>query len=179
MKKLAVLFLLLLSGLCLFGQEELPSGYKGIKLGMTIDEVKEALIKDYQFGYRGDRDVSLMPDQQKVLIETDTSRTVPSSFLDKCWFQFYENKLYVITINVKQTKMDHYSIFSTLTKKYGNPDSLNPEKSEWQNDSVIFSLERPLTLKYTDKKVYDRIMDQAQVANTAQEMSAQSFLEGL
>lgn len=179
MKKPVVLFLAIFCTISAFCQEELPFGYKNIRLGMSLDEVKECLLKDYQFGYRGDRDVSLMPDHQKILIETDTFRTAPSSFLDKCWFQFYEDKLYIITINVKQSKMDHYSIFSTLTKKYGNPTSFNPEKSEWQDDKVIFCLERPLTLKYTDKKVYEKIMNEVNVANTAQEMSAQSFLEGL
>lgn len=75
--------------------------------------------------------------------------------------------------------MDHYSIFSTLSKKYGNPVNINPQKSEWSNDSVIMTLERPLTLKYTDKKVYEKLMEESLVQNTAQEMSAKAFLEGL
>ena len=179
MKKIIVLFLTFLCASLAFSEDSLPSGYRNIKLGMTLDEVKEALKKDFQFGYRGERDVSLMPDHQKVLIETDTTKTAPSSFLDKCWFQFYEDKLYIITINVNQNRMDHYSIFSTLSKKYGTPKSLNPQKSEWSDDSVILTLERPLTLKYTDKKVYEKLMEESLVQNTAQEMSAQAFLEGL
>ena len=71
---------------------------------MSLDDVKELLQKDTRFGYRGDRDVSLLPGENRVLIETDTSRTAPYSYLDRCWFQFYEDKLYTITINMNRDK---------------------------------------------------------------------------
>jgi hypothetical protein len=158
--------------------QTLPDGFEGITLGMTVDEVKSALLKNLEFGYRGDRDVSLLPGENRVLIETDASRT-GYSYLSRCWFQFYQDKLYIITINLNQEKMDHYSIFSTLCKKYGNPNSLDPEKSLWQNDTVIMTLERPLTLKYTDKAVFDKLQNESLVNKSAQEMSRDEFLEGL
>lgn len=177
------IFVLLSCVFCLtagvFSQEALPGGYSKISLGMTVDEVKEALKKDGQFGYRGERDVSLLPGENRTLIETDTSKTAPYSFLDRCWFQFYEDRLYIITINIKSEKMDHYSVFKTLTDKYGNPDSLNPSKSEWSNDSVIMTLERPLTIKYTDKKVFDELQNQSLVNKSATEQTRDSFLGGL
>ncbi len=172
------LIFILVSG-TLTAKEALPSGYHNITLGMTMEEVKAALKKDPQFGFRGDRDVSLLPGENRSLIETDTSRTAPWSFLEKCYFQFYEGKLYIITVNVRQTKMDHYSIFSTLCEKYGSPDSLNPEKSLWQNDSVTMTLERPLTLKYTDKKISDKLKEESRVLKSGEEMSRDLFLEGL
>ena len=162
-----------------FAQESLPSGYKNIKFGMTVDEVKDALSKDFNFGFRGDRDVSLLPGENRTLIETDTSRTAPYSFLDRCFFQFQDGKLYTITLNLKKSKTDHYSIFSTLTEKYGLPDYLSPEKSEWKNDSVIMTLERPLTLKYTDKKVFDDLQSKAMVRKSAQEQAHEDFLDEL
>ena len=183
LKKRAVLFIfsVLSAFFCsqLFAEEALPSGYRNVKLGMSIEEVKSALLSNPQFGYRGDRDVSLLPGENRVLIETDTSRTAPGSYLDRCYFQFYEEKLYIITINLKRSKMDHYSVFSTLCKKYGEPSQLNPEKSVWVNDSVIMSLERPLTLKYTDKKVFDSLQEQSKVEKSAAEITRENFLEGL
>lgn len=159
--------------------QNLPSGFRKIQLGMTLEEVKLALQKDSQFGYRGDRDVSLLPSDNQTLIETDTSRTAPYSFLDRCWFQFYEGRLYTITLNLKQEKLDHYSIFSTLCQKYGNPNSLDPEKSEWKNDSVIMTLERPLTLKYVDKNVFDELLEKSLVEKSAQEITREMFLDEL
>ena len=162
-----------------FSQEALPFGYKGITLGMTVDQVKEALLKDPQFGYRGDRDVSLLPGENRVLIETDASRYAPSSYLERCWFQFNEGKLYIITINMKTDKLDHYSVYDSLCKKYGNPTSLNPQKSVWQDNRVIISLERPLTLKYTDRAVFEKLLNDSLVQSSAEEMTREQFLEGL
>ena len=163
----------------LAAQNSLPGGYAGIKLGMSIDEVKEALQKDGQFGYRGERDVSLLPGENRELIETDTSRTAPYSFLDRCYFQFNEGRLYIITINIKPEKMDHYSVFSKLCEKYGLPTTLNPSKSEWVNGSVIMALERPLTIKYTDKKVFDSLQEKSLADKAVIEKSQDHFLEGL
>ena len=86
---------------------------------------------------------------------------------------------YSILTNMNQEKMDHYSVFSTLTKKYGNPNALNPKKSTWENSKVIMALERPLALKYTDKIVADQIKNQALVDKTAMEKIREQFLEGL
>ena len=179
------LFILLTAGSFSYAQssskktEELPNGYKEIRLGMSVDEVKNALKADPYFGYRGDRDVSFLPGRDKILIETNTYKTAPFSFYERCWFHFYDGKLYIITINLKPAKIDHYSIYSTLTEKYGNPDSLNPEKSTWENDSVIMSLERPLTLKYTDKVTFEKLQNESVVKKSAEEISRQKFLDEL
>ena len=68
-KRIIVLtaFSALLVSLCgnLFA-EDLPHGYKNIVLGMSLEETKENLIKDPDFGYHGDRDVSLIPHSSKT-----------------------------------------------------------------------------------------------------------------
>ena len=65
--------------------EALPKGYRSIVLGMDFEAVKDALKKDGLFGYRGERDVSLLPGENRVLIETSST-----GYLARCWFQFYE-----------------------------------------------------------------------------------------
>ena len=75
--------------------------------------------------------------------------------------------------------MDHYSVFSTLCKKYGNPQSLDPEKSVWQNEGIIMSLERPLTLKYTDRAVFESLQKESLVQKSGEEVSRDIFLKGL
>lgn len=156
----------------------LPYGYGNIKIGMTVDEVKSILKEDKQFGYRGERDVSMLPNSDQVLIETDASKA-KDSFLERCWFQFYEGKLYIVTININREKMDHYSVFDTLCKKYGNPQSLNPEKSVWRNSSIIMSLEKPLVLRYTDRQVSEQLLNESSVEKSSAEKSRDSFLNGL
>ena len=154
--------------------QPLPNGYSTVKLGMTLEEVKSALLRDSDFGYRGDRDVSLLPGENRQIIETKGG-----SFLDNCWFQFYDDYLYIISINVNQEFMDYYSIFSTLCKKYGNPIYLDPEKATWEDEDVILSLEKPLCLKYTDAKISGQILEQAEVQQATIEYLRQGFLDSL
>ena len=146
---------------------------------MSFEQVKKALRDNLDFGYRGDRDVSLLPGENRMLIETDASTYAGFSYLERCWFQFYEDKLYIITINIDREKMDHYSIFDALCKKYGNPDSVSPEKSVWKNKRVTMSLERPLTLKYVDQERFDSLQKKSKVNPTGTEVTREMFLEGL
>ena len=152
----------------------LPYGYSTVQLGMTLEETQTALIRDPDFGYRGERDVSLLPGENRQIIETKGG-----SFLDNCWFQFYDDYLYIISINVNQEFMDYYSIFSTLCKKYGNPIYLDPEKATWEDEDVILSLEKPLCLKYTDAKISSQILEQAEVQQATIEYLRQGFLDSL
>ena len=155
----------------------LPTGFKNISLGMTLQETKEELLRNPDFGYHGDRDVSLVPGSNQILIETDTSLNLSPSFLTRSWFQFYEDKLYIITFNFNRNKIDYYSIFTTLSKKYGEPDSLAPQKSVWQNDEVTVILEKPLSIKYIDKKTYDELSNYSNISKSAEENVRQMFLD--
>ncbi|MFA6855640.1 MAG: hypothetical protein WCR31_00395 [Treponema sp.] len=157
----------------------IPGGYGGITLGMSLDEVKDKLMKNSSFGYHGDRDVSLLPGENRILIETDSAAGHVDSFLERCYFQFYNNRLYIIIININTEKIDHYSVFSTLCKKYGDPVSLSPEKSVWKNNDVTMSLERPLSLKYVDNKVFAELNNKSLVQKSGTEMTQDMFLEGL
>jgi hypothetical protein len=157
-------------------QAALPRGYAGISLGMTQEEVSAALKNNIAFGYRGERDVSLLPATRQTIIETPGGA---GSFFARSWFQFYEDKLYIITINLNPAKADHYSTFTSLLGKYGEPVSITPDKSVWQNAEVIMSLEKPLTLKYVDAEVFARLAEDSAAQQTVEEQLYKDFLEGL
>ena len=159
--------------------KDLPNGYGDITLGMSLEQAKDALKKNPEFGYHGDRDVSLLPGENRVLIETDADRGFGSNFLNRCWFQFSEDLLYIMLINVNKEKMDYYSIFTNLCEKYGNPDSLSPEKAVWKNDTVTMSLEKPLTLKYVDNKKFEELQNKSNVKPGHVEITRDDFLSGL
>jgi|GEM_PF-278354 len=159
---------------------EAPSGSFGdVSIGMDVKSVKEALLKDRRFGYQGERDVSLLAGENNTLIETDAARFSPYPWLDRCWFQFRDDKLYVMSINMNQEKLDHYSVFSALCEKYGAPTTLNPEKAEWVGSDVIVDLERPLCLKYTDRATFEKIQAESNVEETVAEQNRAQFLQGL
>ncbi|WP_385990664.1 hypothetical protein [Treponema lecithinolyticum] len=152
----------------------LPQSYRSIKLGMSVEETKKALKADSLFGYRGERDVSLLPGENRMLIETSSD-----GYLERCWFQFYEDKLYTIILNFNPEKMDFYSIFNRLLSKYGEPENLSPEIVRWQDERVLLSLERPISVKYIDREVFDKLADMSRVEQTVFENIRDGILEAL
>ena len=184
-KRIFALVLFSLCSLTAFSQSKekqskaVSKGFGGVELGMSVDECKRALKANTEFGYNGDRDVSLLPGENRILIETDALQGHRYSFLERCWFQFYNDKLYIITINVNRERMDHFSIFDALCKKYGNPLTVSPEKSVWKKGDYVMSLERPLTLKYMDQKTFDELQNKSLVSPSATEYNREDFLKGL
>lgn len=150
----------------------LPMGFRGITLGMSFDEVETLLQKDFMFGYRGQRDISLLPTENRLIIETKGN-----SFLSNCSFQFYEDKLYTIIINCNPQKMDYYSLYKTMSDKYGQEDYLDTEKIIWENEAVMISLERPVSMKYVDKVVFEKLKKAETVQKSGEEILRKLFLE--
>lgn len=179
LKKTIIYFsIFLLSGVYFYANE-LPHGYKDVILGMSLEETKDALLKEPDFGYHGERDVSLIPHTNKVLIETDAEKGLGSNFLSRCWFQFHNNQLFTITININTNKMDYYSVFTTLCKKYGEPQNFDPNSATWKNEDVTMSLEKPLTLKYIDNKLFEDTQNYSNVPSSPQELTQEMFLDAL
>ena len=156
---------------------DLPDGYGDVHLGMSLKEAKIQLLKNSDFGYSGDRDVSLLPGDARILIETNATGGRGSPFLTQCWFQFYNEQLYIITININPQKTDYYSLFTTLCNKYGEPQELDPQKAVWKNNEITMQLEKPLAVKYIDNETFDMLKNAATVEKSYEEKSQQMFLE--
>ncbi|HEC61242.1 MAG TPA: hypothetical protein ENI27_03195, partial [bacterium] len=156
-----VLFLLLVLAFSLFSQSAgpaavpaLPKGFRTIELGLSMSMVKERLLADPLYAYRGDPDVSFLPAGEQSLIECNGN-----SYLKRAFFQFHEDRLYIIILSLEQEKIDYYTLYKTLIGKYGDADTLNPSAVVWSSAKVRFSLEKPLMVKYIDKVVFDTIQD--------------------
>ena len=89
-----------------------PDTYRGIQLGMSLDEVKEVLKTEPVFGYRGERDVSMIPNPDRTLIET-----FGTGYIKKAWFQFSEDKLYIMTVVLDSDNV-RLSLEKPLSVKY-------------------------------------------------------------
>ena len=152
--------------------QPLPAGFRGITLGMGLDDVKKALKADPLFLYRGDPDVSFLPRTHQYLIEC-----AGATFLRRAYFQFSDSRLYIMILLLDPQRLDHYSMFSALSAKYGPPASLSPQETVWQNDSVRFSLERPLTVKYIDRKVFGANLEAGKAPNDLDQLSREKFIE--
>lgn len=154
--------------------EELRTGFRGIQLGMSIEDAKNALGTDPNFDYRGDPDVSLVPSSGRPIIETGGV-----AFVDRAILQFTDDRLYVLTLILNESRLDFFSVFSEFSGRYGNPDSLDPGQAVWESESVRISLERPVTVKYIDVELFNGIVEAGVLEESLEEMTRERFLEQL
>lgn len=150
----------------------LPNGFGLIELGMDLGKVKELLKEDSYFAYRGDPDVSFIPREKQRLIEC-----AGYSFISRGLFQFYEKKLYIISLELNQDRIDFFTMYRTLKGKYGNSGSLSPSKITWSNENIQLSLERPLTVKYIDISVFNKLKKRGKAGEDRQKQSMEEFLD--
>jgi len=148
-----------------------PTSYRKVTLGSSMDGVKQALLADPLFGYRGERDVSLLSGENRTLIET-----FGTAFITRAWFQFSDDKLYIMTFNLDAEKVDYYSIYSHLVEKYGEPVTMDPRKSIWDDGKVTMSLERPLTLKYVDDEIFKKLLEKDTTVKATSDITRESFI---
>ncbi len=141
---------------------------------MDRDTVIAALKKDPIFAYRGPEDLSLLPSPNQSLIEV-----AGLSFVRRGYFQFYEGKLWTMILELDPDKVDHYSVYTSLVQKYGEPASIDPKESRWEDGTTRMALERPLSLRYMDMTVYAKLRDAAGAKESARELDRQGFLGGL
>ncbi|MDR3337236.1 MAG: hypothetical protein LBT16_08545 [Treponema sp.] len=151
---------------------ELPASYRGFSLGMEAEDLKGALQKDALFNFRGDRDISFLPNREQSLIET-----TGFSFVRRAFFQLRDGKLFVMAFNLDTGLVDHYSVYTSFVKKYGEPVSLNPQEAVWESRAVRISIERPLTVKYIDKEVFADVIAESETGTSSELYLRQEFLD--
>jgi hypothetical protein len=150
----------------------LPRGYRTITLGMGIEELKEALRRDTEaYLFREDRDVYHVPLRNENYVET-TGR----GFIKRGFFQLKDASLFVISLELNTDRMDYYSVFTTFRERYGEPASLDPQKATWESETVRVSVERPLTVKYIARAVFDTILAEAEAGKSAETVLRENFL---
>ncbi len=153
------------------GAADLPRGFRGIELGMSLEEVKGLLRQDPLFDYRGDADVSLLPLARQTLIECPGT-----AFLERAYLQFEGDRLFVLILDMDPKRLDWYTLYSSLSAKYGDAARISPADAVWISDGVRLSLEKPLTVKYIDRPVFERLRDQGKAEETLRDLSRERFL---
>jgi hypothetical protein len=154
------------------GPETLPRNFRELSLGMALDDLKAALIGDSLFNFRGDRDVSFLPVRNQSLVET-----TGSSFVRRAFFQLREGNVFIMAFALNTAIVDHYSVFTSFVKKYGEPSSLDPKQAVWESGETRIAIERPLTVKYIDKQVFNEIIDESALVESGEIQLRQEFLD--
>jgi len=163
-------FLSVLTGI--HAQENtLPRQFRQLVLGMSLDDLKENLLADEMFNFRGDRDVSFLPARDQSLVET-----TGSSFIRRAFFQLRDGEVFIMAFTLNTEIIDHYSIFTQFVQRYGEPSYLDPMTAIWETDETRIAIERPLTVKYIDKNIFDDIVSESGLIQSGQVQRRQEFL---
>jgi len=150
---------------------DLPRQFRQLILGMSLDDLKANLIKDSYFSFRGDRDVSFLPAREQSLVET-----TGASFIKRAFFQLRDGAVFIMAYALNTDIIDHYSIFTQFVDKYGEPSYLDPKMAIWENAETRIAIERPLTVKYIDKAVFDDIVNESGLIESGHVQLRQDFL---
>jgi hypothetical protein len=153
------------------GTAALPRRFRTLALGMSMDALKENLLKDDLFNFRGDRDVSFLPAREQSLVET-----TGSSFIKRAFFQLRDGAVFIMAFSLNTEIMDHYSVFTQLVERYGEPSYLDPREAVWETTDTRIAVERPLTVKYIDKTVFNDIVSESGLIESGQVRRRQEFL---
>ena len=151
---------------------ELPSGFREFRLGMDFDTLETALINDPLFKYRGSADVSLLKRPNESIVEV-----TGISYVQRAFFQFYEGKLFIMIFQLNTSLMDHYSIFTEISSKYGSPGAISPKECVWDNGKIRMIIERPLSVKYLDLEIFNQIIEANIESESEEEIRRLEFLD--
>jgi hypothetical protein len=151
--------------------EEVPRQFRELSLGMSLDDLKAALIEDTLFSFRGDRDVSFLPIREETLVET-----TGLSFIRRAFFQLSGGNVFIMAFTLDTRLLDHYSVYTALVRRYGEPQSLNPQEAVWESEETRLSIERPLTVKYLDKTIFNALLDESTTRESDMLFRREEFL---
>jgi hypothetical protein len=151
--------------------EDIPRQFRELFLGQSMDALQTALVRDGLFRFRGERDVSFLPVRDETLVET-----TGLSFVRRAYFQLSDGAVYIMSFTLDTRLMDHYSVFTSFVRKYGEPLTLSPQEAVWESDDTRVSIERPLTVKYIDKTVFNRLVEESETQQRQEITAREDFL---
>jgi len=151
--------------------DPIPRQFRSLSLGMALDDLKTALTNDDLFLFRGDRDVSFLPVREQTIVET-----TGLSYIRRAFFQIQGGSVFIMSFSLNTRIMDHYSVFTSFVRRYGEPVSLSPGEAVWESDNTRVSIERPLTVKYIDRVVFDQLVADSATNRSNQILRREEFL---
>jgi hypothetical protein len=153
------------------GERAVIKVFRDLRPGLSLDEVKRRLEGDPYFNYRGDPDVYFLPAKEQLLIECSGN-----VFIRRAYFQFVDKKLYSFIIDLDDSRVDFFTMFTQFHRTYGAYVSFSPQTVTWEKAGLRLALEKPLTVKYIDLAVFERLKEKGRARVSDQEKSLADFL---
>lgn len=152
--------------------QTLRRGIDTLQLGGSLEEVQTQLQRSPYFFYRGPRDVSFLPQREETLIDTEGVR-----YIQRGIFQFQEGKLVSLMLYLNPKYLDYPTVFKHLISRYGQPHYLDPKSCYWMDEQTRIALEKPLTVKFVDRKILASNAERSSLEIAPEEVARRTFLE--
>ena len=149
-------------------------GFMGINIGMTRDEVLKYSDKNNLIHVPKNRDVELFPVEQRKILTLSVNPEIPYIYL-----QFYNNKLYAITVIFNEKYVDYYKLCNRLEKKYGKYIDLSPNWRKWKIDKIEIKVEKPAVVKYIALEEFLKVTNFKKSRNLTEKKRLGILLNGL
>ncbi|MFW6138249.1 MAG: hypothetical protein ACOC7U_03655 [Spirochaetota bacterium] len=118
-------------------------GFMGIHIGMTRQRVLEVAEENNLIHVPRNRDVEFFPVEDRKILTFSVKPEIPFMYL-----QFYDERLYSLTLVFDEKKIDYLTLAGSLQEKYGEYDALEPSWRRWRRDDIIIKVEKPAVVKY-------------------------------
>ncbi len=140
------LFLTLNSGFSLQQIQEFD--FRGLKLGMTKDEVFNTLSSQWDVKIDQTRYLGKINDEYPY-----TLKAYIYPFVRHIYVEFYKNQAYVISLQYNVRYFDFFQLTQKLEDKYGTPSHKTSKVVRWESDkhNIKLNLEYPTTVKVYDQ----------------------------
>lgn len=140
LKSIFFILIFTLAAASMFAQEV---GFMGINIGMSRTEVLNSADENEIIEVQKNRDVEFFPVEDRKILTFSIKPEVPHIYL-----QFYDDRLYALTLIFNEKHIDYYTLINRLEDKYGAYTDLVPEWRKWKMDEVEIKAEKPAVVKY-------------------------------
>lgn len=161
----------------------MPRSFRALDLGMDMESLKKTLLEDGEFDFNGDADVSFLPLRKERVVDVSGG-----GFIKRAFFQLTDveggeggssvQNVFIMSFILNDEKIDHYSVFTNFVEKYGEPKLMNPKLALWEDEATRIYIERPLTVKYVDKAVFDAAAAAGETLKSKNAVLRDDFLSG-
>ncbi len=180
MKLKLILSILIFTSSYILFSADIESGYKDIKLNMSKDEVTDLIKKSDDFDTKRDEAITIRfePDTEIITVFGKINKN-SRSFIKRGFFQFSDDKLYLITLNMDEKRIGYYDLLKHYTNKYGNPTNLDPNSATWEDSNTRVILEKKSTVKFLDLNKWNELLKQEDGQKDEEREKREDFIKNM
>ncbi len=170
-KKFLIIFLLILTCISIFGQNDqeenytLPRNYRDFYLDMDEETFKTTRDEISYIAFQPDLDLTMYEQDKNYYI------AYKKPYFNKIIFYFFKGKLVEMIFYYNSDQKNVFENFNRLKEKHGKCSDMDSTRFKWEDDKTIYYLERINILKVIDKEFINSFKEEQEKINNLIEES--------